>query len=131
MSVPYVYDTGVLIAMENNDRRVWLRHHLALEQGRVIHVPAVVVSQAWRDPRRQVRLSRALSSCHVVPIDVNTAKAVGVLCGQAGVSDVVDATVVVVATALHAMIWTSDPDDINRLVFAAGITPSPVVNVVS
>jgi hypothetical protein len=116
----YVYDAGVLIAIDNNDRRMWARHKLALGEGRAIHVPAVVVAQAWRDGRRQAQLGRALAGCQVDPVGLNTSKAAGVLCGRAGRPDVVDATVVVMATALRAIIWTSDPDDIKSLADSSG-----------
>lgn len=130
MNIPYLYDAGALIAVDNNDRRMWARHHLALEDGRDIHVPSVVVSQAWRDSRRQVRLGRFLAGCHVVPVNLETAKAAGVLCGRAGTADVVDATVVVMAASLGAIIWTSDPGDIRALIDAQDSKPAPVLRTV-
>lgn len=130
MNIPYLYDAGALIAVDNNDRRMWARHHLALEDGRDIHVPSVVVSQAWRDSRRQVRLGRFLAGCHVVPVNLETAKAAGVLCGKAGTADVVDATVVVMAASLGAIIWTSDPGDIRALIDAQDSKPAPVLRTV-
>ncbi|WP_328968713.1 twitching motility protein PilT [Streptomyces sp. NBC_00239] len=103
---------------------------LALEDGRDIHVPSVVVSQAWRDSRRQVRLGMFLGGCHVVPVGLETAKAPGILCGKAGTSDIVDATVVTMATSLGAIIWTSDPNDIRTLIDAQDIKPAPVIRSV-
>jgi predicted nucleic acid-binding protein len=128
--VPYVYDAGALIAIDNDDRRMWARHHLALEEGRDIHVPAVVVGQAWRDARRQVRLGRLLSSCRVDPVGVETAKAAGILCGRTGTADVVDATVVVMAASLGAIIWTSDPGDLKALADEAGSRPALLIRTV-
>jgi predicted nucleic acid-binding protein len=130
VNIPYLYDTGVLIAIDNNDRRMWARHSLALEDGRDIHVPSVVVSQAWRDSRRQVRLGRFLAGCQVVPVGLEAAKAAGVLCGKAGSADIVDATVVVMAASLGAIVWTSDPDDIHTLIAAQDIKPAPVIRTV-
>jgi hypothetical protein len=130
VNIPYLYDAGALIAIDNDDRRMWARHSLALEDGRDIHVPSVVVSQAWRDSRRQVRLGRFLAGCDVVPVGLETAKAAGVLCGKAGTADVVDATVVVMAAGLGAIIWTSDPDDIHALIDAMDVKPAPVVRTV-
>jgi hypothetical protein len=130
VNIPYLYDAGALIAIDNNDRRMWARHHLALDDGRDIHVPSVVVSQAWRDSRRQVRLGRLLAGCLVVPVNLETAKAAGILCGRAGTTDVVDATVVVMAASLGAIIWTSDPDDIRALIDAQDIKPAPVLRTV-
>ena len=61
--LPYVYDAGALLAFDDNDRRMWARHKLALDDGRDIHVPAIVVGQAWRNGRRQAQLARALAGC--------------------------------------------------------------------
>ncbi|MFG3659875.1 twitching motility protein PilT [Streptomyces sp. NPDC047706] len=133
MNIPYLYDAGVLIAVDNDDRRMWARHSLALEDGRDIHVPSVVVSQAWRDSRGQVRLGKFLAGGHVVPVGLEAAEAAeaaGILCGKAGTSDIVDATVVTMAAGLGAIIWTSDPDDIRTLIDAQDIKPAPVIRTV-
>ncbi|MCD9904293.1 twitching motility protein PilT [Streptomyces sp. MT29] len=92
--------------------------------------PVVVVSQAWRDSRRQVRLGKFLAGCHVVPVGLETAKTAGILCGKAGTSDIVDATVVTMAASLGAIVWTSDPDDIHVLIDAQDIKPAPVIRIV-
>ncbi|MFG1648924.1 PIN domain-containing protein [Micromonospora sp. NPDC049275] len=127
MSVPYVYDAGVLLAMDANDRRMWAIHHLAVEEGRRLLIPSVVVSQAWRDPRRQVQLGRFLHSCEIVPIGVELAKAAGLLCGKAGTRDVVDATVVTVALARGAIVFTSDPQHIAHLSASSDVKPGLVI----
>ena len=127
MSIPYVYDAGVLLAIDNNDRRMWVIHHLAVEEGRRLLVPAVVVGQAWRDARRQVQLGRFLHSCEVVPVGLEVAKAAGVLCGKASTRDAVDAAVVTVALAYGAIIFTSDPGDIAQLGAAAETKPGLVI----
>jgi hypothetical protein len=52
----------------------------------------------------------------VVPaLDEVLAEAVGVLCGRAGSSDVIDASVVLVARREGAVVVTSDVDDLRRL----------------
>jgi hypothetical protein len=130
VSVPYLYDAGALVALDKNDRRMWARHKLALDEERDIHVPAVVVGQAWRDGRRQVRLGQALASCRVDPVGLDTSKAAGVLCGTAGTADVVDATVVVMAAALRSIIWTSDHHEISQLASASRARPGLVVRPV-
>ncbi len=127
MSQPYVYDAGALVALDRNERRMWARHKLALDDERDIHVPAVVLGQAWRDARRQVRLGQALTGCRVDPVGLATSKAAGVLCGKAGTADVVDATVVVMAAALGAIVWTSDAQDITALAAASEARPALVV----
>jgi predicted nucleic acid-binding protein len=127
VSVPYVYDTGALIAIDGNDRRMWAIHHLATEDGRRLLIPSVVVGQAWRDPRRQVRLGRFLHCCEVVPVGPELAKAAGVLCGKAGTRDVVDASVVTIALAAGAIVFTSDPEDIAHLSAASEVKPGLVI----
>jgi hypothetical protein len=124
---PQVYDAGALIALDRNDRRMWARHQVAIDDDRDVFVPAVVVAQAWRDGAGQVRLARVLAGCQVEPAGLDTAKAAGVLCGRAGTSDVVDALVVVMAAALGAIIWTSDVADLRALAGHAGMRPQPVV----
>ena len=130
MIPPFVYDAGALIAFDNNDRRMWARHHVALEEGREVHLPAIVVGQAWRDGRRQARLGKVLAGCHVDSVGMETAKAAGVLCGKALSADVVDATVVVLAASLRAIIWTSDAQDIKALTACFGARPALIVRAV-
>jgi hypothetical protein len=130
MIPPYVYDAGALIDLDNSDRGMWARHKLALDEGRDIHVPAVVVGQVWRDGRRQVRLGKVLAGCQVDPVGLETSKAAGLLCGRAGSSDVIDATLVVMATALRAIVWTSDPKDIRELAANSGARPTLLIRLV-
>jgi hypothetical protein len=130
MTQPHLYDAGALIAIDKNDRRMWARYQVALDDGRDIRVPAVVVGQAWRDSRRQVRLGQFLATCHVDPVGPETAKAAGILCGRAGTSDVVDAAVVVMAAATGAVIWTSDLGDIKALADQSAARPAPVIREV-
>ncbi|MGA8459400.1 MAG: twitching motility protein PilT [Streptosporangiaceae bacterium] len=130
MTQPHLYDAGALIAIDKNERRMWARYQVALDDGRDVRVPAVVVGQAWRDSRRQVRLGQFLAGCQVDPVGLETAKAAGILCGRAGTSDVVDATVVVMAAATGAVIWTSDPEHVKVLADESGARPAPVIRAV-
>ena len=110
---PVVLDAGALIAVDRADRRV-IR---LLELARDIHVPAGALAQAWRNPARQVRLVRVVSADGVVihPLDAASARAAGQLCGATATSDVVDASVVLVAGVVDGVTITSDPDDLRRL----------------
>lgn len=112
-----VLDSGALIGFERNDRFVAGIVTLALELGETLVVPAGVVAQAWRDGRRQARLARLLGSplCRVEPLDDTDARAAGQLLGRTGTTDVVDATVAVIARRRHLRVITSDPDDLRRL----------------
>jgi len=110
---PVVLDAGGLIAVDRADRRVIRLLELAHE----VHVPAAALAQAWRNPARQVRLVRVASADGVVthPLDTATAHAAGQLCAATATSDVVDASVVLVAGVVDGITITSDPDDLRRL----------------
>ncbi len=91
----------------------------ARDRGIEVRTPAVVVAQVWRDPSgRQARLARALRGIEIVPVDEHLAREAGVLLGRAGTTDVVDATVALVA-ADRDTILTSDAADLQHLVSAA------------
>jgi len=51
----------------------------------------------------------------VVALDAPTARAVGQLCGVAGTTDVVDASVVLCARQRGHKILTGDPGDLRRI----------------
>jgi len=114
-----VLDAGALIALDRGERDIWALLRRAVAAGDGLLVPAGVIGQAWRDGRRQVPLSRALASCEEVPLDGAAARAAGTLCGLAGQSDVIDASVAVTAARLAVLedvaVLTSDPDDLGRL----------------
>jgi hypothetical protein len=56
----------------------------------------------------------------VVPLGERGAHEAGWLLGKSRTADVVDAVVVTIALRQKAMILTSDPDDIIRLIRASG-----------
>jgi len=114
-----VYDAGVLVAADKNDRRVWAEHRVRLELGLIPLVPAAVVAQVSRSPR-QAQLRRLLVGCDVLPMDEAAAHRAGLLLGKTRTADVIDAAVVDVAATHKATILTSDPTDIHRLVTALG-----------
>jgi len=114
-----VYDAGMLIALESGDARRWLQHGRADVADREVLVPAGALAQVWRSGPQPL-LSRALRGATVVPLTADQARRAGALAGRAGVADVVDASVVECAWAHGAVIVTSDPDDIRRLVEASG-----------
>ncbi len=55
-----VFDTGGLIALDRGEREVGAMLAAAAEAGVEVLTSAACVAQAWRDPSRQVRLTRAL-----------------------------------------------------------------------
>jgi len=110
---PVVLDAGALIAVDRADRRV-IR---LLELAQDVHVPVGALAQAWRNPARQVRLVRVVSADGVTihPLDGSSARAAGQLCGATATSDIVDASVVVVARLVDGVAVTSDCEDLRRL----------------
>lgn len=123
----FVYDAGVLVAADRNDRQTWAEHKARLEFGIVPSVPAPVVAQVSRLPQ-QAQLRRFLTGCAIVPIGESEAHEAGGLLGKTGTADVVDAVVVTIALRQQAIILTSDPDDIRRLIRASG-REIPVISV--
>jgi hypothetical protein len=114
-----IYDAGALVAAERNVRPLWALHDAALRRDVSPLVPAGVLAQVWRGGP-QASLSRLLAGCTVTPLDELLARAVGTLCGQARTSDVVDASVVVLARVMAAPVVTGDAGDLRALAGAAG-----------
>ncbi len=112
-----VLDAGALIAIERGDRDTAAVIEVARQESRAVIVPAGVVGQAWRGGGRQARLARLLNARDVLvePLTDAGARAAGVLCGTAGTTDVVDATVVLIARRFHATVISSDRDDLEVL----------------
>lgn len=115
----HTYDTGVLIAAERNDRLVWALHRRILEQGDSPSVPSTVLAQAWRGGP-QAQLSRLLAGCEVRPFTEAQARESGRLLARAVSSDIVDASVVIVARERGEVVLTSDQGDLTPLAQALG-----------
>jgi hypothetical protein len=112
-----VLDAGALIAVERGDRDTAAVIEVARQENRAVMVPAGVVGQAWRGGGRQARLARLLNArdVHVEPLTDAGARAAGVLCGAAGTTDVIDASVVLVARRHGATVISSDRADLEVL----------------
>jgi hypothetical protein len=113
------YDTGVLLAAEAGDDRVWVRHQRTLNGNRRPVVPTVVLAQAWRGGP-QHRLSRFLRGCIIEDFDEDAARATGRALAASGTRDIVDAAVVVSALSRCDAVETSDPQDLRRIADAVG-----------
>jgi hypothetical protein len=111
------YDTGVLLAAERDDRRVWLLHRRSLQRGVSPTVPAGVIGQSWRGSHP--RLARLLAGCQVEALSGPLAKRCGALLAAAGTMDVIDASVVLGALARGDAVLTSDRSDLEALAAAA------------
>lgn len=113
------YDAGALIAAERSDAKTWDMHRRSLERHRRPTVSAAVLAQAWRGGP-QPELSRFLKGCRVEPLTEARARSAGSALAASGTSDVIDAVVVITASARGDAIVTSDPDDLRTIASAAG-----------
>ena len=114
-------DTGALIAVERGDHLVGAYLRLAYQGSRRLVVPAPVLAQVWRSSQN-ARIAQFLALVFVEPLSAGLARQVGELLGRAGLSDVVDGTVVVGAAARGDEIVTGDMEDISRLAgFVTGL----------
>jgi predicted nucleic acid-binding protein len=118
-------DTGGLIALDRNDRRVIALLARAGEIGARITLPATVLAQAVRHPAKQARLSRLARqpTTQLVPLDGSDATQVGLLLASSRGADIVDAHVVICARRNGEPIVTSDPEDLARLDPRARLIP--------
>jgi predicted nucleic acid-binding protein len=110
-------DAGALIALDRGDGRLIALLQEAARRKLQLRIPTGVLGQVWRNGARQVLLARLLRAREVElqPLDEQVARAAGELCGSAGTSDVIDASVVLAARATQDTVLTSDPDDLRRL----------------
>jgi len=113
-----VLDSGALIALERNERAMWTRLKAAEQAGQIPVTHAGVVGQVWRGHPRQTRLARALRGIEVGVLDEDLGWAAGVLLGAAGLADVIDAALVLIANDGDDIV-TADSTDIARLAAAA------------
>ena len=110
-----VLDSGALVALERNDRTMWIRLKAAGAGEVPLLVPQAALAQAWRGGSRQARLATALRSMEPASFD-EIARRAGELCRQARTDDVVDASVALVAARPGAThVYTSDPEDLRHL----------------
>jgi hypothetical protein len=114
-----VFDTGGLIALDRGDRKVGALLAAAAAGSVDAITSSACVAQAWRDPGRQARLTRALAGFLERSLDPVAARHCGRLLGRAGTIDVVDAAVALLVETGDTVV-TSDPADITRLLDASG-----------
>jgi hypothetical protein len=112
-----VLDAGAVIAFERGDARMRALVREALKDGTLFLIPAGVLGQVWRGTARQAPVRALLKgpTTHVPALDQVLAEAAGALCGRAGTSDVIDASVVLIARREKAIVVTSDADDLRHL----------------
>lgn len=114
-----VLDSGALVALERNERSMWVRLKGAHMDGELPLTHAGVLGQVWRAGPRQARLSQALAGIEVRSLDEPLGRASGQLLAAAGSSDVIDAAVVLLAHDGDDIV-TSDHDDLEHLASVLG-----------
>lgn len=110
-------DAGALIALDRNDRAMWVRLKALHDAGELPVTHGGVIGQVWRGGRRQARLAAALAGVEVRPLDDRLGRAAGELMGETHTSDVVDAALVLLAADGDEIV-TLDRADIEMLVAA-------------
>lgn len=114
-----VFDSGALIALERGDRAVAALLATAVQDGAEAITSTTCVAQVWRNPARQARLARALAGFVEHDLDRAKARDCGALLARSDTSDIVDASVSLLARDGDTVL-TSDPRDIERLLNATG-----------
>lgn len=114
-----VLDSGALVALERNERQMWVRLKGAQLDGDLPLTHAGVLGQVWRGGPRQARLSQAIAAIDVRPLDEPLGRAAGRLLGAAGLADVIDAAVVLLAVDGDEIV-TDDHEDLAQLAAVSG-----------
>jgi len=109
------FDTGMLVALDRNEREAWVVLRRLVNRGEVPTVPTVVTAQAWRDGRRQAQLARALGDCRPEILSDELARKAGELCRRSRTSDIVDAVVIESAGRRNDDVYTGDTGDLEHL----------------
>lgn len=110
-----ILDAGVFLALDNPSKRGVIVALVEKMQAEGIQ-PSTnegVLAQSWRQPETQVAMTRLLRAVTTYPF--GDPKAIGLRCALSGTSDVVDASLAVLAEQLNQTILTTDPDDMERL----------------
>lgn len=116
----FVLDSGALVALERNERPMWVRLKAALVDGEAPVTHGGVIGQVWREGPRQARLAKALESIDVRSLDAGLGRAAGQLLSKIATADVIDASLVLLAVDGDVII-TDDSGDIEPLAAAAGV----------
>jgi ABC-type Fe2+-enterobactin transport system substrate-binding protein len=115
-----VFDAGALIALDRGDRAIGALLAAAARHGDEAVTSSACVAQAWRDPARQARLTRALGGFLERSLDALAARRCGLLLASSATSDIADAAIALLVESGDTIL-TSDPRDIARLLEATGV----------
>jgi hypothetical protein len=116
-----ILDAGALLAVERADRDTIALIKQELLARRAPLTQAGVVGQVWRGGSgRQANLARLLPGLDIAGLDIALARRAGVLLGRTGMSDVIDAALILLAVD-GDFILTSDANDLQPLTASAGL----------
>ncbi len=113
-----ILDAGALIGFVRRNLRVIALLEHAQQNGVVVKTTTTCVAQVWRSGSRQARLARLLLGIDEHEFSRRSARSVGLLLGTAGSADVVDGSIVEIASD-GDVILTTDPADIAHLALAS------------
>ena len=116
-----ILDAGGILALASGSGDARAALVRARREGYVVVIPTPVLAQVHRGGRDRARVDRVINAVDaVLPTSEAVARLAGELQAIAQTSDAVDAIVVAEAlTCQPAVILTSDPKDIHRLLGAA------------
>jgi predicted nucleic acid-binding protein len=120
--VRLVLDAGAFIAVERGDFQTLTLIEKARNGGVQIVTVSPVVTQVWRDGRKQATLARLLAGVKVFEPTEDAAKRAGVLLRRTKMSDAVDALVADMCR-VDDLLLTSDPRDLKALTEANSSIP--------
>jgi hypothetical protein len=114
-----ILDAGAFIAYERGDPSVRALLTSARRLGMDVITSTPIVSQVWREGRRQALLAALVAATNAKAPDLVAAKRAGELLRKARLDDAVDALLVGLARDGDTLV-TSDPKDLSALLAAAG-----------
>ena len=107
------FDTGMLIALERRKESAWRRYRRVRDRGAPITIPTVVLGEWWRG-RTDIR-EALVASARIEPLSASIARLAGEALAAVKGAMTIDAFVMA-STALRGdVVYTSDPDDLDRL----------------
>lgn len=118
------FDTGALIALERRRSRISHVYTTAVEDGLIVTVPAVAVTEWWRG-RTDVR-ERILRGLRIEPLDLTLSQLAGKAVAAVKGASAIDAIVMASAARRGDIVYTTDFDDLTAL-----RTHFPTVRVLS
>lgn len=121
-----ILDAGAFVAIERRDRRLGAMLRV-LQQRRVpIGTSSAVIAQVWRDGRKQAVLARVLAGVDVRALAPGDDRRTGELLALSKTDDVVDAHLAL-GVEDGDRVFSSDPDDIERLLHARRVDAAVIV----